>query len=75
MAKIFLTENQCHTNYFAKKVKKVLAGNVKGCIFAARKRGKEGRKRGEELAETIFESLRPAQDRRPVTREGEPVVG
>jgi len=49
VSKIFLLENQRHTNYFAKKVKKVLAGNVKGCIFAARKRGKEGQKRGERL--------------------------
>ena len=35
-----------------------------------RKRGKEGQKRGEELAETIFESLRPAQDIHPEPEKG-----
>jgi hypothetical protein len=44
--KIFLPVNQRDSNYFAKKVKKPIAGKVKGCIFAARKRRKRGRTEG-----------------------------
>ena len=68
--KNFSPDIQCNRRFFEKKLKKVIAGKAKGCIFAARKRRKRCLEEGIRMRREIFESLRPAQDIRPVAREG-----